>query len=166
MSEKLRGFWKPQNDNHRPADPAAKIIAKARQKERRKQDRARRKKAEKRERWHKTQKKLNGILQKNGERPQQVHPDYRSDEGFYKSAAWKLLRYMALKNADGRCECCGASAADGSQLHVDHIKPRCQEPSLALELTNLQVLCNDCNMGKGGWDSTDWRSHARSIKNE
>lgn len=24
-------------------------------------------------------------------------------------------------------------------------------------VSNLQVLCADCNLGKGAWDATDWR---------
>ena len=24
-------------------------------------------------------------------------------------------------------------------------------------LDNLQILCSDCNAGKGNWDQTDWR---------
>ena len=40
---------------------------------------------------------------------------------------------------------------------VDHIKPRSRYPALELTLTNLQVLCNDCNMGKSNDDETDFR---------
>lgn len=43
------------------------------------------------------------------------------------------------------------------KLHVDHIKPRSKYPELQLTLSNLQVLCHDCNMGKSAWDETDWR---------
>ena len=42
-------------------------------------------------------------------------------------------------------------------MNVDHIKPRRLYPGLALEKSNLQVLCADCNHGKGNWDQTDWR---------
>lgn len=77
--------------------------------------------------------------------------------GFYKTAEWKRMRYLALKRSDGRCQCCGIGAADGARLNVDHIKPRGRFPELALNLDNLQVLCGSCNAGKGGWDETDWR---------
>ncbi len=59
------------------------------------------------------------------------------------------------KNAGG-CQCCGAKASDGVQIHVDHIKPRSRYPELELCLDNLQVLCSDCNIGKGDWDNTSW----------
>lgn len=55
------------------------------------------------------------------------------------------------------CQCCGTKAVRGVQINVDHIKPRKKYPELALEFTNLQVLCSVCNHGKGNWDETDWR---------
>jgi 5-methylcytosine-specific restriction endonuclease McrA len=65
---------------------------------------------------------------------------------------------LALKQHGARCQCCGASPATGAVMNVDHIKPRRIYPELALEVTNLQVLCGDCNHGKGNWDMTDWRA--------
>jgi len=85
------------------------------------------------------------------------HPSYKRDEDFYISREWRELRYLALKNTDGRCQCCGASGKDGLRIHVDHIQPRYHRPDLSLSLDNLQVLCEDCNYGKGAWDNTDWR---------
>jgi hypothetical protein len=73
---------------------------------------------------------------------------------FYQSHAWKTIRYAALKRANGFCVCCGAK---GVTLHVDHVIPRSKAPELELEIENLQVLCSDCNEGKGNWDQTDWR---------
>lgn len=89
--------------------------------------------------------------------------DYVRDDGFYNTHAWKQIRYLALKNCGAACQCCGAKASDGIQLHVDHIFPRYKYPHLSLELNNLQVLCADCNMGKGAWDETDFRQHFKSI---
>jgi len=43
------------------------------------------------------------------------------------------------------------------QIHVDHIKPRSKFPELELVFDNLQVLCDDCNIGKSNVDSTDFR---------
>lgn len=79
---------------------------------------------------------------------------------FYKSESWRQIRYLALKNTEGRCQCCGAKATDGISLHVDHIKPRSRYPEIELSLDNLQVLCDDCNIGKGDWDQTDWRNNS------
>lgn len=84
-------------------------------------------------------------------------------ETFLKSRAWKELRYTVLKERGAACECCGASAKTGAVIHVDHVKPRFKFPELALEKSNLQVLCEDCNVGKGAWDQTDWRGHLPDL---
>lgn len=75
---------------------------------------------------------------------------------FLTSYAWRKLRMVVLKKRGPGCECCGAKAPD-VRIHVDHIKPRRKYPELALEESNLQVLCEECNHGKGNWDETDWR---------
>jgi 5-methylcytosine-specific restriction endonuclease McrA len=78
---------------------------------------------------------------------------------FYQSLAWRELRYKVLMKSKGCCEACRRTARDhGVALHVDHIMPRSQFPDVALEETNLQVLCDDCNIGKGTGDTTDWRA--------
>lgn len=82
---------------------------------------------------------------------------YVKDDGFYDTRAWKEVRLEALRNSSGECECCGANRSHGAVLHVDHIKPRYKYPELSLSLSNLQVLCADCNVGKGAWDETDFR---------
>jgi 5-methylcytosine-specific restriction endonuclease McrA len=64
---------------------------------------------------------------------------------------------MALKKYGPKCMCCGTTPKHGAVMNVDHIKSRKFYPELALELSNLQILCNDCNHGKGNWDQTDWR---------
>jgi 5-methylcytosine-specific restriction endonuclease McrA len=76
---------------------------------------------------------------------------------FYNTPEWKRIRYEALKQSNGRCECCGAGSKEGATLNVDHILPRRSFPKLALDINNLQVLCAWCNEGKGNWDQTDWR---------
>lgn len=82
---------------------------------------------------------------------------------FYESQEWRVLRYKALKQHGAKCQLCGAAGA----MHVDHIKPRSKYPELELRLDNLQVLCADCNLGKGAWDESDWRRGAlKSIPGE
>jgi 5-methylcytosine-specific restriction endonuclease McrA len=53
--------------------------------------------------------------------------------------------------------CCGATPQTGAVMNVDHIKPRKTYPELALSVENLQILCGECNHGKGNWNTTDWR---------
>lgn len=82
--------------------------------------------------------------------------DVNSDE-FLKSYAWLTLRMKVFLLYGRRCLCCGATPESGAIMNVDHIKPRRLFPHLALDIKNLQVLCGDCNKGKGSWDQTDWR---------
>jgi len=85
---------------------------------------------------------------------------------FYDSEPWQRLRYEALKRSDGKCALCGRGKSEGVILHVDHIKPRALFPSLELELSNLQVLCQPCNRGKGARDSTDWRDKKKNCRRD
>jgi len=80
-----------------------------------------------------------------------------SHNNFYRSSEWRELRYKKLVShiqSKGRvCECCKSNT---NKLHVDHIKPRSIRPDLELDITNLQVLCDVCNVGKSNVDATDW----------
>lgn len=57
------------------------------------------------------------------------------------------LRYRVLERDHFRCVHCGASAADGAKLHVDHIIPVSRGGKTVM--SNLQTLCDACNLGKG-----------------
>jgi len=76
---------------------------------------------------------------------------------FYQSDPWRDVRYRALVLHGAQCQCCGRTPRHGVVLHVDHIKPRSKYPELELDISNLQVLCEDCNLGKLARDETDWR---------
>ncbi len=82
----------------------------------------------------------------------------RAKSDFLETFAWRKLRMEALLKYGPKCMCCGATPATGAVMHVDHIKPRLTHPELALEIDNLQILCGECNHGKGNWDTTDWRT--------
>lgn len=84
--------------------------------------------------------------------------DAIKSDNFLQSFSWRKLRMQALKLYGAKCQCCGSTPATGAVMNVDHVKPRKTHPELALELTNLQILCHECNHGKGNWDSTDWRN--------
>jgi 5-methylcytosine-specific restriction endonuclease McrA len=87
----------------------------------------------------------------------------RSLKSFYASWEWRTLRLEVLKAQGHRCQACGAAPGDKTvsgapvRIVVDHIKPISKFWELRLEVTNLQVLCDECNMGKGAWDQTDYR---------
>lgn len=94
---------------------------------------------------------------------EQLRAQYASvlSPDFYRSREWREVRYDALLLHGGACQCCGAThCGGGPKLHVDHIVPRSVAPDLALDVDNLQVLCEDCNLGKGARDATDWRESA------
>jgi len=56
------------------------------------------------------------------------------------------IRFQVLKRDGYRCQMCGVTAQDGAKLEIDHIHPVSKGGSN--ELSNLQVLCRDCNAGK------------------
>lgn len=56
------------------------------------------------------------------------------------------LRYEILQRDNFTCQTCGAKASE-VKLHVDHIVPVGQGGTT--EKNNLQVLCVNCNLGKG-----------------
>lgn len=82
---------------------------------------------------------------------------------FYDSWDWKKARYQVLQRHGPVCMLCGAERGDTDsagkpvKICIDHIKPISKFPELRLDQSNLQVLCYDCNKGKGAWDQTDWR---------
>ena len=88
-----------------------------------------------------------------------VNNKYKSkvSDNFYKSREWRSLRIKALVNQGRKCCLCGRTPKDGIILHVDHIKPRSNYPELELSLSNLQILCEDCNLGKSNHYEEDWR---------
>ena len=98
-----------------------------------------------------------GIVQTAHHTAQSAHFAYVATDAFLSSYEWRRIRMEALKLHGRMCQCCGASPATGAVMNVDHIKPRKLFPALALTLDNLQVLCHECNHGKGNWDMTDWR---------
>lgn len=61
------------------------------------------------------------------------------------------MRYDVLKRDDFTCQKCGATAKDGAKLHVDHIVPVYKGGKTTM--SNLQTLCDRCNIGKGTKDN-------------
>jgi len=91
-------------------------------------------------------------------RRKNIDAQFLASKDFLKTYEWRKLRMQVLVKFEPRCMCCGATPdEDGAMICVDHIKPRLTHPELALDFNNLQVLCEECNHGKGNWDTTDWR---------
>lgn len=108
---------------------------------------------------------VNKRAAKKKAKPAKVAKKPKKAEGFYSSWDWKRARYEALRINGNRCQCCGWQPGDTPQgwLVVDHIKPRKKFPALALDTGNLQVLCNDCNMGKSDVHMQDFRDRADAF---
>lgn len=75
-------------------------------------------------------------------------PIYKERMGsdFYRTAEWLRIRKIVLNKSD---KCCSHCQYRYFTLQVDHILPRSRFPELELKLSNLQVLCVECNMKKG-----------------
>jgi uncharacterized protein (DUF983 family) len=75
--------------------------------------------------------------------------DLEEQQRFYNSPEWRLLREQVLSERGRRCEKCRRAIRYDFDLTVDHIKPRSKFPEVALDKSNLQVLCRRCNSVKG-----------------
>lgn len=77
---------------------------------------------------------------------------------FYKSKEWRELRVLIIEQQKGRCQMCGRSYKEHDiVIHVDHIIPISIDWSKRLDINNLQLLCEDCNIGKSNHYTTDRR---------
>ena len=70
-------------------------------------------------------------------------------KAFYASSEWRLVREKVIQEQGRACQNCGCKILNDYYLTVDHIKPRSKFPELALDKSNLQVLCRKCNSSKG-----------------
>lgn len=84
-------------------------------------------------------------------------------DDFYRSWEWKRVRMDALLKYGPVCMCCGARRGDKTpqgddvRIVVDHVRPIAKYWERRLDPTNLQILCDECNMGKGSRLETDFR---------
>lgn len=78
---------------------------------------------------------------------------------FLASYQWRTLRFDVIAKYGNACQYCGAvpNAKAGISINVDHIFPRKTHPHLALEMSNLQILCSVCNHGKSNRHVIDFR---------
>jgi len=94
---------------------------------------------------------------KNMERGYRPYIQCVKGSQFYRTQQWRTLRYQALIKHGNRCMCCGRGPNQGIIVHVDHIKPKSVWPEFALDINNLQILCEDCNLGKSNKDHIPWK---------
>ena len=79
---------------------------------------------------------------------------------FYESKAWKKLRVRVLRMYGKQCMKCGDKEGI---IQIDHIKPRSKYPELELIFSNMQVLCQPCNMEKSNKHQSDYRPEAKQC---
>lgn len=106
----------------------------------------------------KCQKTLNEIYNNIPKKVLAPEHQIKKRSNFYLSQEWRRIRYEVLREQGPRCCLCGRSPKDGVVLHVDHIIPISIDWSKRLDKNNLQVLCDDCNMGKSNTDCIDWKN--------
>lgn len=97
--------------------------------------------------------KINKTLKKDNSKALNTTSTYQ-DKTFYRSSAWLKLRYAVLIKYGRKCMLCHETEG---QMHVDHIIPKSRAPQLALAMSNLQILCRACNIGKGDSCDKDFR---------
>jgi hypothetical protein len=78
--------------------------------------------------------------------PERNEEDHLAPEKTPREAISARRRFEILKRDGFRCQLCGASSENGSQLHVDHRIPIAKGGSN--EDDNLWTLCERCNLGK------------------
>lgn len=118
-----------------------------------------------REQFRKFQQELsNPAIRKAGKRDKRGPVTKDEKQEFYDSWKWHTLRMQTFQKYGRICQCCGAQPGQLSEggepirIVVDHIKPISKHWHLRLDPANVQPLCDSCNMGKGNWDETDFRS--------
>lgn len=76
----------------------------------------------------------------------QGRAERNAGRGWYKSTAWRRLRWQVLVDALFTCARCQANhGLDTSQLVADHIRPHKGDAALFWDRANLQCLCAACH---------------------
>lgn len=121
------------------------------------QDKQNKRKRKSKSRRRQKIKKINEVLKKN-DNPLSLNTtkNYR-EKGFYSTKDWLKLRFAVLVKYGRTCMLCKETEGP---MHVDHIIPKSRAPQLALAMSNLQVLCRACNIGKSDSNDTDFRPNS------
>lgn len=77
---------------------------------------------------------------------------------------WIRLRNTILKYHGFSCMKCGITPPSRRWVHIDHIKPVSLYPTLKYSLSNLQVLCKECNISKSNKYIADYRPEEMKKK--
>ena len=142
-----------KQEPNRPAKKKSKRIS-------RKEARATREQRKAKLRQANLEKKLKKLKSKEAEGPKreaiekplpmdQILP-FEVGQKFYKSRAWQKCRKIILATHEHKCSYCQRDLTyDRESINVDHIIPLRRYYSRRTEISNLQILCCDCNKAKG-----------------
>ena len=87
------------------------------------------------------------VKQRKREERRKYYQDRRIANDAEHAKVTRAMRYDVLRRDGFRCVRCGRGASEGVRLHVDHIVPVSRGGKSVM--SNLQTLCEDCNLGKG-----------------
>lgn len=82
---------------------------------------------------------------------------------FYETKEWIILSAKVKKIYGKKCMKCGDIK---SIMHTDHIVPRSLDLSRELDIHNMQVLCEVCNVEKSNLNCNDYRTDVDKLKLE
>ena len=77
----------------------------------------------------------------------------------YKAAVQACDLELLMVEQGGACALCGQSLS--AYWEIDHIVPRSVGGSS--DLTNLQLLCEQCNQGKWTWTVDEYQAHCARV---
>jgi 5-methylcytosine-specific restriction endonuclease McrA len=71
---------------------------------------------------------------------------------FYQSVRWHRVRALIIQQSRGRCSECGKA---GNEVHhkIPLTLSNIDDPLIALDSSNLELLCHDCHLSKRGHDT-------------
>jgi hypothetical protein len=82
--------------------------------------------------------------------------------GVVDTAAWKSLRLSIQRRDKFTCQECGDKNYKGRgsriRLEVHHIQALCDRPDLALEPSNLILLCHSCHVKTHNYGTKAWQN--------
>ena len=85
-----------------------------------------------------------------------------NNSSFYNSKSWRMTRSLYIKK-NALCEQCKRDGFITSSQMVDHIKPM-SLGGMALDISNLQALCNKCHAKKSSREGLEYRKGIKEYK--
>lgn len=81
-------------------------------------------------------------------------------QAFYRSREWRQIRELVLTR-NPYCESCLKSGVREIATEVDHIVDIRDDPTLSMDISNLQGLCKACHSRKTALSNVNVTMHVR-----